>query len=54
MQADTVLDAKRADVEEHKSGAVILNLDIQLTYNSMPNLNTWTENEVKSATMNEE
>ncbi|XP_030923276.1 uncharacterized protein LOC115950175 [Quercus lobata] len=54
MQADIVLDAKRADVEEHKSGAVILNLDIQLTYNSMPNLNTWTENEVKSATMNEE
>ena len=41
-------------MEEHKSGAVILNPDIQLTYNSLPNLNTWTENEVKSAAVNEE
>ena len=40
-------------MEEHNSRVVISNSDIQLIYNSMPNLNTWTEKDVESATMNE-
>lgn len=40
MQADAVLVANRADVEEHNSGAVISKPDIQLLLNGMPDLNT--------------
>ena len=53
MQTDVVLGANRADVEEHISGVVTSKSDIQLLLNGLPNLNTWTEKEAKSANRNE-
>ena len=53
MQTNAVLGANRADVEEHISGAVTSKPDFQLLLNGMPNLNTWTEKEAKSANRNE-
>lgn len=53
MQADAVLGANRADVEEHNSGAVISKPAIQLLLNGMPDLNTWTAKEVNSANRDE-
>lgn len=50
MRADAVLDANQADVEEHNSGVVISKPNTQLLLNDMPDLNTWTEKEVRCAT----
>nr|POE85718.1 hypothetical protein CFP56_35836 [Quercus suber] len=53
MQTDAVLGAKGADVEKQNTGVISSEPDIQLVLNGRPNLNTWTEKEVKRANRNE-